>query len=195
MKAGSVMKMKRKTASSRENVLWCLAQIKLLLSTENVVNLIAQILLHLSSRISSIVKRTQRECFVDSYERIMKVLRNVNSFSSINYGTNHKFEETVTIFEEVKLQRKPCQSSIITYLYKRKICLDKKQKLQWTFTKLPVIALTLPVIAAGNQQAAVFINYFHEHVRNVQLRSYSTSTFMPLTNFQTGKRMMNPSNQ
>ena len=55
---------------------------------------------------------------------------------------------------EVKLRRKPCQSSITRYLYRQKIYLDRKGKLQWKFSELPIIALTLPVITAGNLKAS-----------------------------------------
>ena len=47
---------------------------------ENVVNLIAKILLHLTGKISSTVMKTQREYF------------EVSSLLRINHGTNHKFE-------------------------------------------------------------------------------------------------------
>ena len=59
----------------------------------------------------------------------------------------------ITIFQEVKIQRKPCQSSTIRYLCRQKICLDRKRKLQWSCTKLLIIASTLPVITAGKLKA------------------------------------------
>ena len=59
----------------------------------------------------------------------------------------------ITIFYEVKIHRKPCQSSTIRYLCRQKICLDRKRKLQWSYTKLLIIASTLPVITAGKLKA------------------------------------------
>lgn len=68
----------------------------------------------------------------------MKVLRNASSFSCTNYGINHKFEQ---ISRSLRDQTPT------------KIGLDRKGKLQWKFTKLPIIASTFPVITAGNLKA------------------------------------------
>ena len=104
----------------------------------------------------------------------MKGLMDLSPLSCISHNANHKFEQILRSFERSNFNANfvnPPSLGIFT----DKRCLDRKRKLQWTYTKLTIIASTLPVITAGNLNAS--------RLQWSSILFMSTSTFTLSSNF------------
>ena len=85
----------------------------------------------------------------------MKVLGNVSSFSCTNHSTIINLNKYYDLFRG----QNPTQTLSILHhqvslLTEYKSRQKRKRKLHWSYTKLLIIASTLPVITAGNLKAS-----------------------------------------